>query len=332
MLAVDWAKIALLALLTLVATGVGGQSNQTDRVYRIGFLAFGSRPVSTVVNSPLMAYRQTLRERGYVEGENLILDERWAEARLNRLPVLAKELVQLKPDIIVASGAGAVRAVMRETQEIPIVIAGAADPVAEGLVSSLARPGANVTGVSALTGRELEGKRLELLYRSIPGIKRVGVILDSTSRLDPTPLEIAARALGITLLFSSETESHDEFRDAFAEMVRDHADAIYAPETPINVRQKKLIVELALEHRLPAMYASREYVEAGGLMSYGPNFSELFGRAAIYSDRILKGATPGELPVEQPMHLELVINKRVAKLLGISFPTMILMRADEVVQ
>jgi len=332
MLAVDWSKIALLALLTLVATGVVGQSNQTDRVYRIGFLAFGSRPVSRVVNSPLMAYRQTLRERGYVEGENLILDERWAEARLNRLPVLAKELVQLKPDIIVASGAGAVRAVMRETQEIPIVIAGAADPVAEGLVSSLARPAANVTGVSALTGRELEGKRLELLYRSIPGIKRVGVILDSTSRLDPTPLEIAARALGITLLFSSETESHDEFRDAFAEMVRDHADAIYAPETPINVRQKKLIVELALEHRLPAMYASREYVEAGGLMSYGPNFSELFGRAAIYSDRILKGATPGELPVEQPMHLELVINKRVAKLLGISFPTMILMRADEVVQ
>ena len=332
MLAVDWSKIALLALLTLVATGVGGQSNQTDRVYRIGFLAFGSRPVSTVVNSPLMAYRQTLRERGYVEGENLILDERWAEARLNRLPVLAKELVQLKPDIIVASGAGAVRAVMRETQEIPIVIAGAADPVAEGLVSSLARPGANVTGVSALTGRELEGKRLELLYRSIPGIRRVGVILDSTSRLDPTPLEIAARALGITLLFSSETESHHEFRDAFAEMVRDHADAIYAPETPINVRQKKLIVELALEHRLPAMYASREYVEAGGLMSYGPNFSELFGRAAIYTDRILKGATPGELPVEQPMHLELVINKRVAKLLGISFPTMILMRADEVVQ
>lgn len=333
MLVVDWSKIALLALLTLVVTGAVGQSDQTDRVYRIGFLAFGSRPLGTAATtSPLVAFRQTLRERGYVEGENLILDERWAEARLNRLPILAKELVQQEPDIIVASGASAVRAVMRETQEIPIVIAGAADPVAEGLVSSLARPGANVTGVSTLTGRELEGKRLELLYRSIPGIKRVGVILDSTSRLDPTPLEIAARALGITLLFSSETESNDEFRDAFAEMVRDHADAIYAPETPINVRQKKLIIELSIDHKLPTIYSSREYVEAGGLMSYGPNFSELFVRAAIYTDRILKGATPGELPVEQPMHLELVINKRVAKLLGISFPTMILMRADEVIQ
>jgi len=154
--------------------------------------------------------------------------------------------------------------------------------------------------------------------------------MDSTSRLDPTPLEDAARALGITLLFSAETESHDEFRDAFIEVVQDRADAIYAPETPINARQRRLIVELALEYRLPVIYGSREYVEAGGLMSYGPNFSELFSRAAIYTDRILKGAVPGELPVEQPMHFELVINKRVAKLLGLIFPTTILMQADDV--
>jgi putative ABC transport system substrate-binding protein len=332
MAAVDWSKVALLALLALVVTAAVGQSERTDRVYRIGFLAFGSRPVSTAVKSPLVAFRQTLRERGYVEGENLILDERWAEARLNRLPPLAAELVQLEPDIIVASGAGAVRAAMRETQRIPIVIAGATDPVAEGLVSNLTRPGANVTGVSALPGRELEGKRLQLLQRVIPGITRVAVIMDSTSRLDPTPLEDAARALGISLLFSAETESQDEFRDAFIELVRDRADAIYAPETPINARQRRLIVELALEYRLPVIYGSREYVEAGGLMSYGPNFSELFSRAAIYTDRILKGAIPGELPVEQPMHFELVINKRVANLLGLKFPTTILMQADEVFQ
>lgn len=332
MLAVDWSKIALLALLTLVVTGVVGQSNQTDRVYRIGFLAFGLRPIAASAKSPLVAFRQTLRERGYVEGENLILDERWAEAHLDRLPALAAELFQLNPDIIVASGASAVRAAMRETREIPIIIAGAPDPVGEGLVQSLAQPGANVTGVSALPGREFEGKRLQLLQQTIPGITRVAVILDSTSRHDPALLESAASALGLTLLFSAETESPDEFRDTFEDMIKDHAEAVYAPETPVNVRQRKLLVELALEYKLPAMYASREYVEAGGLMSYGANFSELFGRAAIYTDKILKGASPGELPVEQPLHLEFIINQKTAGLLGISFPTTILMQVDEVIQ
>jgi len=315
-----------------VSLAATGQTGKSDKVYRIGFLAFGPRPVGTVITSPLVAFRQTLRERGYVEGENLILDERWAEAHLDRLPALAAELFRLNPDILVASGASAVRAAMRETQEIPIIIAGTPDPVGERLVQSLARPGANVTGVSTLPGREFEGKRLQLLQQTIPGITRVAVILDSTSRLDPAVLESAAKVLGLTLLFSAETESPDEFRNTFEQMVKDHAEAVYAPETPVNVRQRKLLVELALEHRLPAMYASREYVEAGGLMSYGPNFSELFGRAAIYADKILKGATPGELPVEQPMHLELVINTRVARLLEISFPTVILMGADAVVQ
>ena len=325
----DWSKIALLVLVISATTA---QSGQDDKVYRIGFLAFGPRPVGTEVKSPLVSFRQTLRERGYVEGENLKLDERWAEARFNRLPILASELVKLKPDIIVASGASAVRAVMRETREIPIVIAGASDPVAEGLVSSLSEPGANVTGISVLPGRELEGKRLEFLQRVIPGATRVAVILDSTSRHDPTPLKSAADQLGITLIFSTETESEEEFRGTFADMIQRHADAVYAPETPVNARQRRLIVELALEHRLPAIFGSREYVEAGGLMSYGPNFSELFARAALYTDRILKGAIPGRLPIEQPMHLELVINKKVAKQLHLSFPTMILMLADEVIQ
>ena len=331
----DWSKIARLVALVAAMTvslAATGQSAQDDKVYRIGFLAFGPRPVGTVITSPLEAFRQTLRKRGYVEGENLILDERWAEAHLDRLPGLAAELLQFNPDIIVASGASAVRATMRETQEIPIVIAGAPDPVGEGLVQSLARPGANVTGVSTLPGREVEGKRLQLLQQTIPGITHVGVILDSTSRLDPTLLESAASALGLTLLPSAETESPDEFRDTFEEMVKNHAEAIYAPETPVNVRQRKLLVELALEHKLPAMYASREYVEAGGLMSYGPNFSELFGRAAIYTDKILKGANPGELPVEQPLHLEFVINQKTARQIGISVPTTIQMQADDIIE
>jgi putative tryptophan/tyrosine transport system substrate-binding protein len=309
------------------------QPQGSTKVYRIGFLAFGHRPASdSVAALPLATFRQALRELGYAEGRNLIIDERWAEARLNRLPVFAGELVQLRPDVIVASGASAVRVTKRATQHIPIVMAGAADPVAEGLVASLAHPDANVTGVSVLPGRELEGKRLELLREAVPGVTRVAVILDSTSRLDPAPLEVAARALGITLLLSGETESPDEYRDTFAEMVRDRADAVYAPETPINVRQRRLIVELALKHRLPAIYGSREFVEAGGLMAYGPNFAELFRRAAVYVDRILKGATPSDLPVEQPMRFELVINAKTMKTLGLSFPPTILIGADEVIE
>ncbi|UCH40146.1 MAG: ABC transporter substrate-binding protein [Gammaproteobacteria bacterium] len=331
----DWSKIArfaALAAILIISPVATGQSGHADKVYRIGFIAFGPRPVGTVITSPLEAFRKTLREYGYVEGENLILDQRWAEAHLDRLPSLAAEILQFNPDIIVASGASAVRAAMRETQEIPIVIAGAPDPVGEGLVQSLAQPGANVTGVSTLPGREVEGKRLQLLQQTIPGITRVGVILDSTSRLDPALLESAASALGLTLLFSAETESPDEFRDTFEGMIKDHAEAVYAPETPVNVRQRKLLVELALEHRLPAMYASREYVEAGGLMSYGPNFSELFSRAAIYTDKILKGAYPSELPVEQPLHLEFVINQKTADQIGINIPTKILMQAVEIIE
>ncbi len=309
------------------------QAQESTKVYRIGFLAFGHRPVgSAVAASPLVAFRQSLRDLGYVEGRNLILDERWAETHLDRLPVLAAELVGLKPDVIVASGARAVRAAMRATQQIPIVIAGAADPVAEGLVRSLAHPDANVTGVSVLPGRELEGKRLELLQEAVPGVTRVAVILDSTSRMDPAPLQAAARALGITLLLSGETESPEEFRDTFTEMVRDRADAVYAPETPINVGQRRLVVEMALKHRLPAIYGAREFVEAGGLMSYGPSFAELFRRAAIYTDKIFKGASPSDLPVEQPMRFELVINLKTARELGLTLPPAIMIRATEFIE
>lgn len=327
-------RLMITLTLGLLTVPLPTEAQQAStKVYRIGFLAFGHRPASdSVAASPLAVFRQALRELGYAEGRNLVIEERWAEASINKLPVLAAELVRLKVDVIVASGASAVRAAKRVTQQIPIIIAGAADPVAEGLVTSLAHPDANVTGVSVLPGRELEGKRLELLLEAVPGVTRVATILDSTSRLDTVPLQAAARALGITLLLSGETESPEEFRDAFIEMVRDGADAVYAPETPINVRQRRLIIELALEHGLPAIYGCREFVEAGGLMAYGPNFAELFRRAAIFVDRILKGATPSDLPVERPMHFELVINTKTMKSLGLSFPPSILIWADEVIQ
>jgi putative tryptophan/tyrosine transport system substrate-binding protein len=232
----------------------------------------------------------------------------------------------------VASGASAVRAAVGATRSIPIVIAGAADPVAEGLVASLAHPGGNVTGLAGLAGREVEGKRLELLKEAVPTATRVGVVLDSTSRLDPAPLREAARALGLTLLFSAETASPDDFQSAFAVMINDGADALYAPETPVNARHRDLIVALAARHRLPAMYASRDFVEVGGLMAYGPSFAELFRQAATYVDRILKGAHPVDLPVEQPTHFELVINLKTAKALGLAPPPTLLFLADEVVR
>ncbi len=323
----------LLTMLLLAATSPPVLPDQSARTYRIAFLAFGARPPShSQAASPLTAFRHALSELGYVEGRNLVLEERWAEGRLKRLSLLAEELVATEPDAIVAAGAGATRAVMRATGTVPIVIAGAADPVAEGLVPSLAHPDANVTGVSVLAGREIEGKRLELLQETVPSVTRVAVILDSTSRLDPAPLQEAGLALGMELLLSGETESPDEFEDTFSEMVREGAQAVYAPETPINALQRRLIVDLAAKHRLPAIYGSREFVEAGGLMAYGPDFSEIFRRAAVYVGKILGGTPPNKLAVEQPIHFELVINTRTARSLGLTFPPTILIRADQVVR
>jgi putative tryptophan/tyrosine transport system substrate-binding protein len=325
--------VGWLILLTLgmVCAPLAVAAPPGERVSRIGFLAFGPPPPDPVPPAfPLTALREGLRELGYGKGHTVTVEERWAAGELARLPALAAELVQLPVDIIVASGASAVRAAMGATRTIPIVIAGAADPVAEGLVASLAQPGGNVTGLAVLAGRDVEGKRLELLHAAIPTATRVGVVLDSTSRLDATPVREAARALGLTLLFSAETATPDEFQSAFAAMLTNGADALYAPETPVNARHRDLIVELAARHRLPAMYASRDFVEAGGLMAYGPNFLVLFRRAAAYVDKILKGAQPADLPVEQPTHFELVINRKTAQALGLALPPTLLFLADEV--
>jgi putative tryptophan/tyrosine transport system substrate-binding protein len=321
----------ILLALGVICAPLTGAAPSAERVSRIGFLAFGPPPPDPVPPAfPLTALREGLRALGYREGHTFMLEERWAAGDLARLPALAAELVRLPVDVIVASGASAVRAAVGATRSIPIVIAGAADPVAEGLVTSLAHPGGNVTGLAVLAGREVEGKRLELLHAAVPTAARVGIVLDSTSRLDPAPLREAARALGLTLLFSAETASPEDFQSAFAVMIKDGADVLYAPETPVNARHRDLIVALAAQHRLPAMYASRDFVEAGGLMAYGPSFAELFRRAATYVDRILKGAQPADLPVEQPTHFELVINLKTAQALGLALPPTLLFLADEV--
>jgi putative ABC transport system substrate-binding protein len=328
----------ILGLLVLLTLGVVGAPpvitpQPAERVFRIGFLAFGPPPPDPVPPTfPLTAFRHGLHELGYREGHTIILEERWAAGDRDRLRIMAMELVQLPVDVMVASGASAVRAAMEVTRVIPIVIAGAADPVAEGLVASLAHPGGNVTGLAVLAGREVESKRLELLKEAIPAITRVAVVLDSTSRVDPTPIREAARALGLTLLFSAETATPEEFQSAFVMMTTHGADALYAPETPVNARHRRLIVDLAAQHRLPAMYSSRDFVDAGGLMAYGPSFAALFRRATTYVDKILKGTPPADLPVEQPMHFELVINLKAVQALGLALPPLLLFQADEVIR
>jgi putative ABC transport system substrate-binding protein len=277
------------------------------------------------------AFLDGLREHGLVEGQSIMLERRYASGRADRLPELATELVRAKMDLIVASGASAVRAATIATSAIPVVIAGVPDPVGFGLVASLAHPGGNVTGVSDSAGREVEGKRLELLKEVRPAVKRVAVVLDSMSRVDPAPMREAARALGLTLLISPEAATPEEFRAVFTWFSREGAGALYAPETPVNVRHRSLIVTLAGQHRLPTMYGSREFVEAGGLMSYGPSYAAVFRRVAGYVDKILKGARPGDLPIEQPTQFELVVNAKAANALGLVLPPAILARADHVI-
>jgi len=318
----------LLATFLLTAVSLA-EAQQQAKVHRIGFLALGSASGALAI---LETFRKGLGALGYVEGRNFTIEFKWAEGRQDQLPRLAAELVRAKVDVIMASGMSAVLAAKNATTTIPIIFAGAADPIAWDLVASLARPGGNVTGFSELPGRELEGKRLEVLKDAVPRVSRVAVVLDSSGRMDPTPLHIAARALRLTLILSDETATPDEFRSTFAAMTRERADAVYAPQTPINVRHQSLIVELAVKYRLPSMYGSSEFVEAGGLLSYGASFTDLFRRAAVYVDKILKGTKPADLPVEQPMKFEFVVNLKTAKQIGITIPPNVLVRADKVIR
>src|SRR5262245_5476312 len=318
--------LMVILMLGLLATQLAAETQQPGKVYRVGVLSLGQGLPARVE----AAFLEGLRERGWVEGQTILLERRHAGGRADQLPELATELVRVKVDLIIASGASAVRAAKSATTAIPIVIAGAHDPVGLGLVASLAHPGSNVTGVSASAGREIEGKRLELLKEVVPAVTRVGVVLDSTSRVDPAPMREAARALGLTLLVPPEAATPEEFRAVFTWFSRERIGALYAPETPVNARFRSLIVTLAGQHRLPTMYESREFVEAGGLMSYGPSYADLFRRVAGYVDRILKGARPADLPVEQPTQFELVVNTNAAKALGLALPPEILGRADDV--
>jgi len=323
----------VLALLALGAAPLAAEAQQAAKVARIGYLS------SSLASSPRLrdAFLQGLRDLGYVEGRNVVIEYRDAEGKVERVPALAAELVALKVDVIFVGGSTRVTlAAMQATKTIPIVFTSVGDPLESGLVTSLARPGGNVTGLSSL-GPELVGKRLELLKQAVPGVDRVAVLWvpgalgERTDKDMLTGADVAARALGVRLQFV-EARGTDEFARAFSDMSSARAGALTVLPSNRFERERRRLVDLAAKNRLPAVYTSREFVDAGGLMSYGANQPDLFRRAATYVDKIRKGAKPGDLPVEQPTQFELVINLKTAKALGITIAQSVLAHADEVIQ
>jgi putative ABC transport system substrate-binding protein len=317
----------------LLAAPLVAEAQQTAKVPRIGLLGFN---LATNPHLP-EAFRQGLRDLGYVEGRNVVIEYRNAEGKFERLPALAAELVALKVDVIVAGGRAQALAAQQATRTLPIVFTGVGDPVSMGLVTSLARPDGNVTGLTLGTGPELVGKRLELLKQAVAGVSRVAVLWQPGAggeRTDKEMLkgaEAAARGLGVRLQVV-EARGPADFDRAFSDMTRARAGALTVFGGTMFANERGRLADLAAKTRLPAVYPARDYVDAGGLMSYGPNVADLSRRAATYVDKILKGAKPADLPVEQPTKFELIINLKTAKALGLTIPPSLLQRADEVIQ
>ena len=313
----------------LLALSFPASAQQPAKIPRIGFLT-GS---PTVFPGRIEAFRQGLRELGHVEGKNLVIEWRYAEGKLDRLPALAAELVRLKVDIIVSGGPTITGFLKDATTTIPIVMGFDTDPVGNGLVASLARPGGNITGLSVLSP-ELGGKRLEILKEVVPKLSRVGVLGSSTLPGNAQTLketELAAGALGVKLQYF-DVLNPKEIEAAFRRTVEGRADALLAQGSGILNAYRTKVVDLAVKRRLPGMYYAAEFVDAGGLMFYGVDFADLFHRAATYVDKILKGAKPADLPVEQPKKFELIINLKAAKQIGLTVPPSVLARADRVIK
>jgi len=314
----------------LLAAPFTAVAQPSAKVYRMGWLA---GTASTQEKIEMEALRAGLRELGYVEGKNIVIEYRWAEAKYDRLPELAAELVSLRVDVIVTGGTAATQAAMQATTTIPIVMTATGDPLRTGLVASLARPGGNVTGVTQL-GAEIAGKRLQILIDTVPNVSRVA-FLQNQANASHKPyfhdLQVAARGLGLTLQ-SVDVQEPGEFEKVFAAMMRERPNALLVTGDFVHRLRKAWIIDFAAKKRLPAMYQLKEYVEAGGLMSYGTSVRDNYRRAATYVDKILKGAKPADLPIEQPTAFELVINLKTAKALGLTIPPSLLARADQVIE
>ena len=310
----------------LLALGVPARAQQPKKVPRIGWLG-----AARTSSSRIEAFRQGLHELGYAEGKNIFIEYRYAEGKLDRLPALAAELVRLKVDVIIAGSPQATRSAKQATSTIPIVMAFDDDPVRQGFVTSLARPGGNVTGLATLAP-EISGKQLEILKEIVPNLSRVAVLSNiSANTLFRGEVESPAAAFGVKLQYLDVANPKD-FETAFRAASKGHAQAVLVLPGPVINAQRKQIAELTAKNRLPAIFPSPEYLDVGGLMSYGASVADSYHRAATYVDKILKGARPADLPVEQPTKFELVINLKTAKPLGLTIPPNVLVRADKVIK
>jgi ABC-type uncharacterized transport system substrate-binding protein len=314
---------------SILATPLAGEAQPTGKVYRIGYLTVPSRETAEGGGN---TFKHALGDLGWIDGQNVLIDYRFADSSLDRLPDLAAGLVQLRADVIVAGATAAVAAAKAVTQTIPIVMFLPADPVGSGLVASLARPGGNVTGLTTTAGPEIFGKQLQLLKDAFPRISRVAVLVSHAAPAYALrEIETATRALGLQR-HVIEIRNPGDFDNAFAAMTKAHANAIFIPADSMFYQYRTRLVRLAANTRLPAMWGLRDQAEAGGLLAYATDLNDLARRAATYVDKILKGAKPADLPVEQPTKFELVINMKTAKALGLTIPQSLLVRADEIIQ
>jgi len=317
--------------LAILATSLVVEAQQAGKVYRIGYLGF--TPTTPETAHLWQAFIDGLREHGYVEGHNIIIERRYLEGRAERSSALAAELVQLRVDVLVALAAPGTRAAKEATSTIPVVSVAVQDPVGLGFVQSLARPGGNVTGPTLTAGLAIAGKQLELLEETVPKISHVAVLWNPANLMHPQVLretEVAARELRLQLQ-PLGVGGPDELDSAFAAIIQRHAGALLVLADPMFFAQRTRLADFAAKNRLPALYGLRGHVEAGGLMAYGASIPDLFRRAAGYVDKLLKGANPAELPMEQPTKFDLVVNLRTARALGLTIPQSILVRADRVI-
>jgi putative tryptophan/tyrosine transport system substrate-binding protein len=324
------AVLSILSAVVLLAVAVIAEAQQPKKVPRIGYLT-ASTPVAQLPGTE--ALREGLREFGYVEGQNIAIEFRYAEEKPERLPALAAEMVRLKVDVIVTGGPTATRTAKETTNTVPIVMSQDSDPVGNGFVASLARPGGNITGLATLSP-ELSGKRLELLKEIVPKLNRVAVLGTSTNPGNAQGLketELAAKAFRVQLQYLDVRDPKD-IEIAFREASREQADAVLVLGGPVVLPQRTKVAELAVKNRLPAIYNRPEFVEAGGLVSYSASYTDMSRRAATYVDKILKGAKPADLPVEQPTKFEFIINLKAAKQIGLTIPPNVLARADRVIR
>jgi putative ABC transport system substrate-binding protein len=308
---------------------LAARAQQPGKVWRIGFLRYAAPNAAH-----LDAFRRGLRDLGYIEGRNAVIEERYASGVYDRLPALVAELIALNPDVIVIDGTATAKVVQAATNSVPIVFTLAADPVADGVAASMSRPGGNFTGLTFSVGYELAGKRIDLLKEVAPSVSRVAVLANPANPTNAAYL-VSARKSSNTLglqIDAFEASTANDLSNVFATMMKWQADGLITLNDALFFSQRNRISELAASRRIPAVYPESEFVRAGGLMAYGPSLSDLFQRAASYVDKILKGARPADLPIEQPTKFELVFNLKTAKALGLKIPETFLIRADEVIE